>query len=358
MKNHNLFEARRMLNSGKAIFDLPLRVVYYARVSTDKREQLNSLGNQVRHYEDYIKSMESWIFCGGYVDEGVSASSVEGREDFLKMIKDAKNGKFDLVITKEISRFSRSTLDSIFYTRELLKNGVAVFFQNDNINTIYTDSELRLTIMSSITQDEIRRLSERVRFGMNRAYKAGKVLGGGNIYGYNKKDGKLVINESQAVFVREVFEIYAEGRHGYRTLAKLLTKKGYRNQRGKELNPGTLKAILTNPKYKGYYHGRLTESSDYRDKKNRKLSDEEKLVYKDPDIPVIVPEELWDRVNSIINERSKFYFGKYTIRSKKVEVSYIEDLEGIGKDILVNTEKYLPIAEELIALGKKINRKK
>ena len=122
----------------------------------------------------------------GYVDEGISGTSVKKREDFLRMVDDAKRKKFDLILTKEISRFSRNTLDSIKYTQELLIYGVGVHFLSDNINTFQPDSELRLTIMSSIAQEEIRKLSERVRFGYKRSIERGIVPGNDNFYGYKK----------------------------------------------------------------------------------------------------------------------------------------------------------------------------
>ena len=142
----------------KSIYEIPLRVTYYARVSSESDEQLNSLGNQIKYYEDLIRRNGAWTFVPGYIDEGISGISTKHRENFNHMIDDASRGKFDLVITKEISRFARNTLDSIRYTRELLANGVGVFFQNDNINTLDEDSELRLSIMSSIAQDELRKL--------------------------------------------------------------------------------------------------------------------------------------------------------------------------------------------------------
>ena len=111
------------------------------------------------------------------------------------MLEDAKNGKFDMLITKEITRFARNTLDSIQYTRQMLSWGVCVWFQNDNINTIDEDSELRLTIMAGVAQDEVRKLSNRVKFGHKQSIKNGVVLGNSRIYGYDKKDGKLTINE-------------------------------------------------------------------------------------------------------------------------------------------------------------------
>ena len=140
----------RMELRTKSIYDLPLRVTYYARVSSESDEQLNSLGNQVSYYEDLIRRNLPWTFVPGYIDEGLSGISTKKRENFNRMIEDAAEGQFDLIITKEISRFARNTLDSIQYTRQLLSYGVGVFFQNDNINTFDEDAELRLSIMSSM----------------------------------------------------------------------------------------------------------------------------------------------------------------------------------------------------------------
>ena len=200
--------------------NLPLRVTFYARVSTDFNVQLNSLDNQVTYYTDYIKSNPNWKYVDGYIDEGLSGVSTAKREHFNEMIEDGKDGLFDLIITKEVSRFARNTLDSIRFTRELLSAGVAVYFQNDNINTLDEDSELRLTIMSSMAQDESRKISSRVRFGHQQAIKKGTVLGTDNMYGYIKKDGKLTIDESEAWFVRELFEMYATGRFSMKQLEK------------------------------------------------------------------------------------------------------------------------------------------
>ena len=141
----------RALMRTQSIYDIPLRVTFYARVSSDTDEQLNSLDNQVAYYEDFIRKVTAWTYLPGYVDEGISGISTKKRAHFNEMIADAREGLFDLVITKEISRFARNTLDSLQYTRELLRLGVGVFFQNDNINTLDEDAELRLTIMSSMS---------------------------------------------------------------------------------------------------------------------------------------------------------------------------------------------------------------
>ena len=294
-----------MQAQGRSIFDTELAVAYYARVSTDKDEQINSLGNQKRYFEDYIAANPHWRFAGGYVDEGISGTSVEGREQFLKMIKDAKRGRFDLIVTKEISRFARNTLDSLRYTRELLRCGVGVYFQNDNINTFDKDAELRLTIMSSIAQDEVRKLSERTRFGFKRAQENSVLLGQNNLFGYNKVDGRLEIVEPEAAVVREVFERYAAGDLGLRAIANDLDSRGVRGRQGKPLTYSTLYGMIRNPKYKGCYAGRRYASRDYRDKRSYRLSADKWLVHKDDRVPAIVPEALWEQANRLLASRGK-----------------------------------------------------
>ena len=294
-----------MQAQGRSIFDTELAVAYYARVSTDKDEQINSLGNQKRYFEDYIAENPHWTFAGGYVDEGISGTSVEGREQFLKMIEDAKRGRFDLIVTKEISRFARNTLDSLRYTRELLRCGVGVYFQSDNINTFDQDAELRLTIMSSIAQDEVRKLSERTRFGFKRAQENSVLLGQNNLFGYNKVDGRLEIVEPEAAVVREVFERYAAGDLGLRAIANDLDSRGVRGRQGKPLTYSTLYGMIRNPKYKGCYAGRRYASRDYRDKRSYRLSADKWLVHKDDRVPAIVPEALWEQANRLLASRGK-----------------------------------------------------
>lgn len=293
------------LASGRSIFDLKISVAYYARVSTEKDEQLNSLDNQRRYYEDFIRANPNWTFAGGYVDEGITGTSVAKREQFLKMIEDAKNGDFDLIITKEISRFARNTLDSIKYTRELLRHGVGVYFQNDNINTFDKDAELRLTIMSSIAQDEVRKLSERTRFGFKRAQENSVLLGQNNLYGYNKVNGQLEIVEAEARVVREVFERYVAGDLGLRAIANDLDSRGILGKQGKPLTYSTLYGMIRNPKYKGCYAGRRYATRDYRDGRTYRLNEDKWIVHEDARVPAIVPEALWEEANRLLARRGQ-----------------------------------------------------
>ena len=302
----DIHSVRQMLKV-KSIYDIPLRVTYYARVSSESDEQLNSLGNQISYYDDLIKRNRNWTFVPGYIDEGLSGISTKKRENFNRMVEDAAEDKFDLVITKEISRFARNTLDSIQFTRQLLNHGVGVFFQNDNINTLDEDSELRLSIMSSIAQDELRKLSSRVKFGHQQAIKDKVVLGNSRIFGYVKDGGKLVIDEEQAEMVRELFELYATGQYSMKQIETIFWQKGYRNHNGNKIAHTTMSNMIANPKYKGYYVGNKVRVIDMFSKKQKFLPPEEWVMFKDETgqiVPAIVSEELWDRANEVLKRRS------------------------------------------------------
>lgn len=296
---------RNELRMGRSIYDLPLRVTFYARVSTDKFEQLSSLENQVQYYTELIQNKPNWTYVDGYVDEGISGTSTKKRDSFNRMIADAKAGCFDFIITKEISRFSRSTLDSIKYTQELLDHNVGILFQNDNINTLDTDSEFRLVVMAGVAQDEVRKLSERLKFGFRQSIKNGRVLGNDKLWGYDKKDCKLTINEDEAEAVRQIFDLYANHKLGIRRISQALYDRGYTSRQGNEFNVATIRHILLNPKYKGWYCGNKTQSLDYRSKKKAVLEESEWVTYPDPGIPAIVSEALWDRANALYKSRSE-----------------------------------------------------
>ena len=298
------------------IFDLPLRVTFYARVSSESDEQLNSLGNQITYYRDFITKNKNWTYVDGYIDEGLSAATTKNREDFHRMVDDAENGAFDLIVTKEISRFARNTVDSIRYTRKLLDHGVAVFFQNDNINTADTDGELRLTIMSGLAQDELRKLSERVKFGHRQAIKNGVVLGNNRIFGYKKDKGRLVIDEDEAKMVRELFELYSTGKYSMKQIEELFWDRGYRNHKGNKIAHNTISGIISNPKYKGYYVGNKVKVVDMFTKKQRFLPPDEWVMFKDETgetVPAIVDEDLWDRANEVLQKRSDDVKGRQGI---------------------------------------------
>ena len=315
------YKVREAILQGKNITTLPLRVTFYARVSTDSDEQLNSLENQISYFKEYITNNPNWIYVDGYIDEGISGSSVKKRKHFLRMIEDAKSGYFDLIITKEVSRFSRNLSDSIKYTQELMANDVGVYFQSNGINTYDPNSEFILNMMGSVAQEEVKRLSSRVKWGHSEAIKRGRVLGSSSITGYKKDNAKLVIVEEEAKVVRKIFELYATGNYGFCKLAMELYKQGIDNSKGKIYDKDTLKRIIENPKYKGFYSGHTTETIDYRTKKRVYIPKEERIIYRDENIPAIVSEELWNRANEILESRSNVVKNK-ELSNRRTERKY------------------------------------
>lgn len=303
---------KNKLFNGDDIYNLHLRVTYYARVSTDNDTQSSSIVNQRDFFNKYISNIESWSLVDGYIDEGISGKEVTKRSNFLRMIRDGVNNKFDLILTKSVSRFARNTIDSIKYTDLLKSKGIGVIFINDNINTFSSDSEFRLTLMASIAQDEIRKLSENVKFGLKQSIDRGVVLGNSNILGYVKDNGKLKIVEEEAIIVRDIFNLFVTNNYTYSVVARIIN-----NKYNKNYDSTGIKRILTNYKYKGYYCGKKSLVIDYKYGKRINIDKDNWVLYKDNEhVPVIVKESIWDKANDIIDKRCNKR--KNNIYNKKV----------------------------------------
>ena len=206
-------------------------VASYCRVSTDKDDQANSFEAQQRYFKEYIDRQPDWELYRVYADDGLSGTSTKKRTEFNRMISDAKMGKFKLIITKEVSRFSRNILDTIGYTRELKALGIGVLFMNDGISTLEPDAELRLSIMGSIAQEESRKTSSRVKWGQTRQMERGVVFGR-SMLGYDVKDGRMTINPEGAELVRLIFHKYGVEHKGTSIIARELREAGYKTLTG------------------------------------------------------------------------------------------------------------------------------
>ena len=238
------------------------RVAAYCRVSTDHEDQANSFESQQRYFRQYIERNPDWKLYEIFADEGISGTNTKKRSEFKRMIACAKEGDFDLIITKEISRFARNTLDSIYYTRDLKKHGVGVIFMNDNINTLDGDAELRLAIMSSIAQEESRKTSERVKWGQKRQMEQGVVFGR-SMLGYDVKDGKMTINEDGAKIVRLIFHKFANENKGTHVIARELREAGITPMRVKEWSNTVILRVIRNEKYCGDLVQKKTFTPDF-----------------------------------------------------------------------------------------------
>ena len=317
----DLYKVRQDLNLGIPLSKINLKVTFYSRVSTDSINQHSSLINQSKYFVEMINNNPNWELIPGYIDDGISGTSAIKRNNFMKMINEAKKHKFDLIITKEISRFSRNTLDSIKYTRLLLSYNVAVLFLNDNINTALPDSELRLTIMASMAQDEIRRLSERVKFGMKSSIKKGTILGNNMLYGYrkNKVTGNLEINKKESLIVKKIFNYYLLNNYSINKIINILNNKNIKTIQNKKWSISTISRMLSNPKYKGYYCGGKSEVIDYINKKVIKVPEDKWTIYKDNiKIPPIVNENIWNKVNNKLKQKHNLNNNKnnYSLSNK------------------------------------------
>lgn len=296
---------REQINKGVRLEDIELRVTFYARVSSNKDEQLNSLDNQIDYFEKLITSNKKWKYIKGYIDEGISGSSVKNRKSFLNMIEDAKLGVFDFIITKEVSRFSRNLYDSIKYTQELLSYNVGILFETNNINTFDNNSEFLLNLMSSLAQEEVKRLSSRIKWGAANAQKRGVVLGS-KTFGYQKTKGVLEIDPYESNIVKMIYELYVTNNYGIDKISYLLGEKGIFNKNGNLIDASTIKRIIRNPKYKGYYQGHTTEIIDYKTKRRMNIEKKDRIIFKSQTIPAIVSEELWNKANHILESRKKY----------------------------------------------------
>ena len=281
------------------------RVCAYARVSTDKDDQANSYESQCKYFTEYIQQHSDWDFAGIYADEGITGTSIKKRENFRQMITDAENGLIDLILTKEVSRFARNTVDTLTFTRELKKRGIYIIFLNDNINTQDNDGELRLSIMATIAQDESRKTSERVKWGQKRRLEQGVVFGR-DMLGYAVRNGKLYLNEDEAEIVRLIFHKFTDEGKGTHVIARELREAGIRPMRVKEWSNTVILRLLRNEKYVGDLCQKKTYTPDYLSHEKRyNRGAEEKVYIRDhhPEI-AIIDRDLWDRTQAELARRS------------------------------------------------------
>ena len=280
-----------------------MKVAVYCRVSTDKEDQSNSFESQQRYFYEYIQRQPDWELYQIYADEGITGTNTKKRTAFHRMIHDAKLHRFDLILTKEVSRFSRNILDTISYTRDLRHLGIGVQFMNDGINTLEPDAELRLSIMGSIAQEESRKTSSRVKWGQTRRMEQGVVFGR-SMLGYDIKNGKMTVNPQGAYIVRLIFHKYVSEHKGTTVIARELREAGCKTLTGSTnwRNTVILK-ILRNEKYCGDLKQKKTITLDYLTHQKRYNRGEEPFIFlKDHHTPII-DRKLWEAAQREIARR-------------------------------------------------------
>lgn len=281
------------------------KMVFYGRVSTEHEAQLAALRNQMKWYEDQAQYHPNWTVMGRYIDEGITGTQAKKRPAFMKMLADAKQGAFDLIVTREVCRFARNTVDTLVAVRELKKYGVEVYFVEDNIWTMDGDGELRLTIMATLAQEESRKISERVLAGQAISRQKGVLYGTGNIIGYDRVGGTYVINEPQAEIIRLIYSMYLDG-FGEKAIVNELTKRGCKNGRGEvKWDCPKVGRILKNATYKGYICYNKSVTVDFLEHRRIVNHDDSQHILVKGDFPAIISEEDWDRCAEIRKSKVK-----------------------------------------------------
>lgn len=283
-----------------------LRVAAYCRVSTDSEDQLNSYKSQVMYYTDLIKKKPEWSLADIYADEAITGTQVTKREDFQRMINDCMNGDIDMIITKSISRFARNTLDTLKYVRMLKEKGIAVFFEDENINTLTMDGELLLVVLSSVAQQEVENISSNVKKGLKMKMQRGELVGfqGCLGYDYHKDTKSISVNEKEAEIVRYIFNRYIEGA-GCTVIANELENLGYKTKYGSSRwVQSTVIGIIKNEKYKGDLLLGKTFTVDPISKRRLENFGEEDKFYIRDHHEAIISEEIFEEAQKILAKRN------------------------------------------------------
>ncbi|HBQ73661.1 MAG TPA: recombinase, partial [Erysipelotrichaceae bacterium] len=281
------------------------KVAIYGRVSTEHEAQLSALENQLQWYDDQVRYHPNWTVCERYIDEGITGTQAKKRPAFLRMIEDAKNGKFDLIVTREVCRFARNVVDTLVVTRELKGIGVEVFFIDDNIWTMDGDGELRLSLMATLAQEESRKTSERVKAGQKISRDNGVLYGNGNILGYDRVGETYVINEEQAETVRMIFDLYLQG-YGSMKIAGILTEQKRKTASGLvKWSVSNIMRAIKNAAYTGTKGYNKSRSNNFLEQKRINNLDMSTYEYVEGDFPAIVSQEVWDKAQKIRESRMK-----------------------------------------------------
>ena len=318
-----------IFNQLKKDANRPRNIVFYGRVSTEHEAQLSALENQMQWYEDQARYHPNWTVVGKYIDEGITGTQAKKRPAFLQMLEDAKIGKFDLIVTREVCRFARNTVDTLVNTRALKDIGVEVYFVEDNIWTMDGDGELRLTIMATLAQEESRKVSERVKAGQHVSREKGTLYGSGNILGYDRVGDTYVINPEQAETVRMIFDMYLNDGLGTQKIAQKLTEMGRLNASGvNKWSHGVVSRILNNHTYMGIIAYGKSFSNNYLEQKRVNNRDKSSYLCVKGDFPGIVTEEEWYRAQEIKAGRVKENFSPTTGKKVRHCVKENNDLWG------------------------------
>ena len=305
-KKVSMIPAKPQYDRSIKLSEKKLRVAAYCRVSTELEEQESSYEAQVEYYTRKIAETDNWKMAGIYADDGKSATNTKKRDDFNAMIKDALDGKIDMILTKSVSRFARNTVDSLLTIRKLKEKNVAVVFEKEGVNTLDGTGEILITILSSLAQEESRNISENTRWGVVRRFENGKVIVNcSKFMGYTKnEDGDLIIVPEEAEIVKLIFRLYLEG-YSAKKICKYLEEHGIKTTTGQDKwYDSVIFKMLRNEKYMGDALLQKTYTVDFMTKKKVVNNGIVPQYYVEDDHEPIIPKELFYRVQEEMARRA------------------------------------------------------
>lgn len=284
--------------------DTVLRLAAYCRVSSDSKDQLHSFAAQIRYYTDYAKKHPEYQLVDIYADEGLSGTSMKKRDELNRLLRDCKKGKVDRVIVKSVSRFARNTQELLTSLRMLKELGIGVYFEEQGIDTDKLNMEMIVTFPGMAAQQESESISGNMRWSYKKRMESGEFNSCKAAYGFDLVDGKLAINEAEAVVVRRIFDLYLQG-HGKQAIAKILNEEGIPKKHDeKKWHHTTIRYILNNERYMGdalLQKLFTTDTLPYRRVKNR---GEKPKYYVENANPPIVSKEIYEAAQELQKARN------------------------------------------------------
>lgn len=285
-----------------------VKVAAYARVSSDKDAMLHSLSSQVSYFSKMIQSHDSWKYVGVYSDEGMTGTKIK-RDGFQRMIRDAKAGKIDIIVTKSLSRFARNTVDCLKTIREMKAINVDIFFEEQNIHTLSANGEFLISLLAGYAQEESRQCSENTLWRVRKNFKEGKPYGGSSMLGYRLEKGRFTVVPEEAEIVRKIFDLYLAG-NGFCKISRILTNEGIKSYTGKAWNKSMLGEIISNVTYTGNLHLQKTYRENHMTKKTMRNKGEKPLYIVEGNHEPIISQEIFDKAQEIRKAKAVGKSGK------------------------------------------------
>lgn len=294
-----------------------LRVVCYCRVSTEHEQQMEAIEGQISWVQDYVKYRKNWHLIETYVDRGISGTQVDTRPEFQRMLDDAYQGKIDIIVCREVSRFSRDLISAISLTRELAERGVECVFPNDGIWSLSGEGELKIGLLATVAQEESRKAALRVYSGLEEVRKRKTLLGNGNILGFSLVKGEKAVDNTYEIIpedaetVQMIFDCYLRKDMGVKAISREMVRLNRKNARGEVVwDPTRIRRILRNRTYSGYITYNKSNTISYLKHNRRNNSDRSLHLYVKGKFPAIIPDEDWQKAQEMLDARTAEYQGK------------------------------------------------